>query len=105
VAGSTLGSRPGRVFVSGAAHTVAADSTIRLPRSRSSGSSGFSRDSWRRSDTRHARAPDPCPEIVGRALLPTWAEVRDMTIDILARTTFAELAERAVERKETPVRH
>jgi hypothetical protein len=51
------------------------------------------------------QSPDPCPEIVGRALLPTCAEVRDMTIDILARTTFAELAERAVERKETPVRH
>jgi hypothetical protein len=84
---------------------VATGSTIRLPRSRSSGSSGFSRDTGadRIGDT--PEPGPPCPEIVGRALLPTWAEVRDMTIDILARTTFAELADRAVERKETPVRH
>jgi hypothetical protein len=48
---------------------------------------------------------DLATNCVGRALLPTWAEVRDMSIDILVRTTFVELAERAVERKETPVRH
>jgi Rrf2 family protein len=42
------------------------------------------------------QSPDPCPELVARSLLPTWAEVRDSTIDILSRTTFAELAERAV---------
>jgi Rrf2 family transcriptional regulator, cysteine metabolism repressor len=41
------------------------------------------------------QSPDPCPDRVARTLLPTWAEVRDATIDILARTTFAELAERA----------
>jgi Rrf2 family protein len=43
--------------------------------------------------TRHN--PDPCPEIVARSLRPAWAEVRDATIDILGRVTFAELAERA----------
>ena len=43
--------------------------------------------------TRHE--PDPCPEIVARSLKETWAEVRDATIDILAGTTFAELAQRA----------
>jgi Rrf2 family protein len=42
--------------------------------------------------TRHS--PDPCPELVARSLLPTWAEVRDATIEILGRTTFADLAER-----------
>jgi Rrf2 family protein len=41
------------------------------------------------------RSPDPCPDVVARSLLPTWVEVRDATIDILARTTFAELARRA----------
>jgi Rrf2 family protein len=41
------------------------------------------------------RNPDPCPELVARALRPVWAEVRDATIDILDRTTFATLAERA----------
>jgi Rrf2 family transcriptional regulator, cysteine metabolism repressor len=40
------------------------------------------------------RNPDPCPKIVARSLLPTWIEVRDATIDILARTTFADLARR-----------
>jgi Rrf2 family protein len=44
--------------------------------------------------------PDPCPEIVARTLLPTWAEVRDATIDILTRTTFADLAARATGDKE-----
>ena len=41
------------------------------------------------------RSPDPCPEVVAQSLLPTWVEVRDATIDILARTDFAELARRA----------
>ena len=43
--------------------------------------------------TRHN--PDPCPEIVARSLRPTWIEVRDATIQILGRTTFAELAARS----------
>jgi Rrf2 family transcriptional regulator, cysteine metabolism repressor len=41
------------------------------------------------------RQPDPCPEMVALSLRPTWAEVRDATIDILERTSFAELADRA----------
>jgi Rrf2 family protein len=40
--------------------------------------------------TRHN--PDPCPDIVARSLLVTWADVRDATIEILAATTFADLA-------------
>jgi Rrf2 family cysteine metabolism transcriptional repressor len=43
------------------------------------------------------RNPDPCPEIVAHSLREAWAEVRDATIDILARTTFADLARRAVD--------
>ena len=39
--------------------------------------------------------PDPCPELVERTLLPLWADVRDATISILERTTFADLAARA----------
>jgi Rrf2 family protein len=39
--------------------------------------------------------PDPCPELVERSLKETWAEVRDATIDILGRATFADLAARA----------
>ena len=42
--------------------------------------------------TRHN--PDPCPEIA-LPLRDTWAEVRDATIEILAATTFADLAARA----------
>lgn len=38
------------------------------------------------------RNPDPCPEIVGASLREVWAEVRDATIEILGRTTFADLA-------------
>jgi Rrf2 family protein len=38
------------------------------------------------------RNPDPCPELVERSLRPAWIEVRDATIDILSRTTFADLA-------------
>jgi Rrf2 family transcriptional regulator, cysteine metabolism repressor len=43
--------------------------------------------------TRHE--PEPCPMEVGCSLRETWAEVRDATIAILDRTTFAGLAERA----------
>jgi Rrf2 family protein len=42
------------------------------------------------------RNPDPCPDVVARSLLEAWAEVRDATIEILGRTTFAELAAKAV---------
>jgi Rrf2 family protein len=41
------------------------------------------------------RNPDPCPELVARSLREAWAEVRDATIEILGRTTFADLARRA----------
>jgi Rrf2 family cysteine metabolism transcriptional repressor len=41
------------------------------------------------------RNPDPCPELVARSLRETWVEIRDATIEILARTTFADLAARA----------
>jgi Rrf2 family protein len=41
------------------------------------------------------RSPDPCPRFVARSLRPAWAEVRDTTIDVLERTTFADLAEQA----------
>ena len=41
------------------------------------------------------RNPEPCPDLVARSLRPVWAEVRDATIEILNRTTFADLAERA----------
>ena len=39
--------------------------------------------------------PEPCPMEVGCTLRSTWAEVRDATIAILERTTFADLAARA----------
>ncbi len=39
--------------------------------------------------------PEPCPVSVGCSLRATWEEVRDRTIEILERTTFADLAERA----------
>ncbi len=39
--------------------------------------------------------PEPCPMEVGCALQATWAEVRDATIEILERTTFADLAARS----------
>ena len=39
--------------------------------------------------------PEPCPMEVGCALQDTWREVRDATIAILERTTFADLARRA----------
>jgi Rrf2 family protein len=38
--------------------------------------------------------PDEAPEMVERSLKQTWEEVRDATIEILGRTTFAELAAR-----------
>jgi Rrf2 family cysteine metabolism transcriptional repressor len=41
------------------------------------------------------RHPDPCPDVVARSLRPVWEDVRDATIEILERTTFAELAKRA----------
>ncbi len=49
------------------------------------------------------RNPDPSPDIVAHSLRETWAEVRDATIDILTRTTFAELARSAVDARD-PVR-
>lgn len=41
------------------------------------------------------RSPDRCPKFVARSLRPAWAEVRDATIEVLERTTFADLAKRA----------
>src|SRR5919108_1077924 len=41
------------------------------------------------------RNPDSCPKFVARSLREAWGEVRDATIEILERTTFADLAERA----------
>ena len=41
------------------------------------------------------RNPDPAPRFVADSLRGSWSEVRDATIDVLERTTFADLAERA----------
>jgi Rrf2 family transcriptional regulator, cysteine metabolism repressor len=41
------------------------------------------------------RHPDAAPKFVADSLRPAWSKVRDATIDILDRTTFADLAERA----------
>jgi Rrf2 family protein len=41
------------------------------------------------------RSPDSAPRFVADSLRGTWSEVRDATIEILERTTFADLAERA----------
>lgn len=41
------------------------------------------------------RTPDPAPPLVASSLLPVWQDVRDATIEILERATFASLAERA----------
>jgi len=41
------------------------------------------------------RNPDPAPELVDRSLRPVWEDVRDATIEILERTSFADLAKRA----------
>ena len=43
------------------------------------------------------RNPDPVPELVALSLRPVWEEVRDATISILERTTFADLAHAARE--------
>jgi len=40
------------------------------------------------------RSPDSAPKFVAESLRGTWSEVRDATIEILERTTFADLAER-----------
>jgi Rrf2 family protein len=39
--------------------------------------------------------PEPCPMEVGCSLLGVWRRVRDATIEILQRTTFADLAREA----------
>jgi Rrf2 family protein len=41
------------------------------------------------------RNPESCPKFVADSLRPAWGEVRDATIDVLERTTFADLAKRA----------
>jgi Rrf2 family transcriptional regulator, cysteine metabolism repressor len=43
--------------------------------------------------TRHS--PEPCPMTVGCTLREVWEEVRDATIEILGRATFADLAKKA----------
>jgi Rrf2 family protein len=50
--------------------------------------------------TRHE--PEPCAMELGCTLQETWAEVRDATIAILDRTTFADLAARAGGRWTAP---
>jgi Rrf2 family transcriptional regulator, cysteine metabolism repressor len=41
------------------------------------------------------REPEPCPMSPGCSMQDVWQEVRDATIRILNRTTFADLAARA----------
>jgi Rrf2 family protein len=41
------------------------------------------------------RNPDSAPKFVADSLRDVWSEVRDATIDILERTTFADLAKQA----------
>jgi Rrf2 family protein len=41
------------------------------------------------------KAPEPCAMTVGCSLRAVWEEVRDATIAILQRTTFADLARQA----------
>jgi Rrf2 family protein len=41
------------------------------------------------------KEPEPCPMSVGCSLRFVWEEVRDATISILERTSFADLAARA----------
>jgi Rrf2 family transcriptional regulator, cysteine metabolism repressor len=41
------------------------------------------------------RNPDPAPKYVADSLREAWSEVRDATIDVLERTTFADLATQA----------
>ena len=43
--------------------------------------------------TRHN--PEPCPMTVGCTLREVWEEIRDATIELLGRATFADLAARA----------
>lgn len=43
--------------------------------------------------TRHS--PEPCPMMIGCTLREVWEEVRDGTIQLLGRATFADLAKRA----------
>jgi Rrf2 family protein len=40
------------------------------------------------------RNPDSCPKFVADSLREAWGDVRDATIEILERTTFADLAKR-----------
>ncbi len=39
--------------------------------------------------------PEPCPMTIGCSMRDVWGEVRDATIAILERTTFADLRDRA----------
>jgi len=41
------------------------------------------------------RSPDSAPKFVADSLREVWSEVRDSTIEILERTTFADLAKQA----------
>ena len=41
------------------------------------------------------RSPDAAPKFVADSLREVWSEVRDSTIEILDRTTFADLAKQA----------
>jgi Rrf2 family protein len=50
--------------------------------------------------TRHN--PEPCPPIVARSLRGAWVEVRDVTIAVLSRITFADLAEAARGPERSP---
>ena len=43
--------------------------------------------------TRHE--PEACPMMVGCSLRSVWSEIRDFTINLLERTTFADLANEA----------
>jgi Rrf2 family protein len=43
--------------------------------------------------TRHN--PEPCPMMIGCTLREVWGEIRDATIELLGRSTFADLAARA----------
>ncbi len=49
------------------------------------------------------KEPEPCAMEAGCALQEVWGEVRDATIAILERTTFADLAARASGAWEVPV--
>jgi Rrf2 family protein len=42
-----------------------------------------------------ATRPEPCPMTLGCTLRDVWEEVRDATITLLGRVTFADLAARA----------